>query len=357
MLGALREQLKALPVHQRQQVITNISKLPDREKVELIQLLSEIDKRTKRDAAQGGFLDFIKAVYPGYKIGNHHRRLANLLEEAVKGDKKRIIVNIAPRHGKSEMASYLFPAWFLGQYPDKKIIMATHTADLSVSFGRRVRDLVDSPDYREIFPSVKLNQDAKAAGQWNTSVGGQYYAVGVGGALAGRGADVFVIDDPHNEQQAKTNNPTAFLPAWDWFQSGPLQRLMPNGIIIVVMTRWSMLDLTGQLVNHMIKNPDADQWEVVEFPAILNENEETERSLWPEFWSLEALKSKRAGMDVRYWSAQYMQNPSSEGAQLLKREWWRHWEYENPPDCEYIIMSLDAAQEAHNRADYSAVTT
>jgi predicted phage terminase large subunit-like protein len=117
-----------------------------------------------------------------------------------------------------------------------------------------------------------------------------------------------------------------------------------------------MLDLTGQLVNHMIKNPDADQWEVVEFPAILNENEEKERSLWPEFWPLEELKKKRAGMDVRYWSAQYMQNPSSEGAQLLKREWWRHWEEEDPPDCDYTIMSLDAAQESHNRADYSAVT-
>jgi len=122
------------------------------------------------------------------------------------------------------------------------------------------------------------------------------------------------------------------------------------------MTRWSMLDLTGQLTNHMIKNPDADQWEVVEFPAILDENTPNERSLWPEFWPLEELKKKRAGMDTRYWTSQYLQNPTAEGAQLIKKEWWKHWDKEDPPHCEYTIMSLDAAQEAHNRADYNAIT-
>ncbi len=355
-MSSLKAYLKDLPPHQQQQAIANLAKMPERERLEFLQLLDEHNTRTKRQAAQGGLLDFVKAVYPNYMVGAHHKRLAKLLEEAINGDKKRIIVNIAPRMGKSELVSYLFPAWFLGHYPDKKIIMATHTADLSTTFGRRVRDLVNSDDYRNVFPDVSLNQDAKAAGQWNTSVGGQYYAAGVGGALAGRGADVFVIDDPHSEQEAKTGNPAVFLSAWEWFQSGPLQRLMPNGVIIVVMTRWSMMDLTGQLVNHMIKNPDADQWEVVEFPAILDENQPTERSLWPEFWPLEELKKKRAGMDTRYWSSQYLQNPTAEGAQLIKKEWWRHWDPEDPPRCEFTIMSLDAAQESNNRADYNAVT-
>lgn len=352
----LLTKLKAAPPHERELMINNLKKLPERDRVELLMLLDEMDNRVKRDAAQGGLLDFVNAVYPGYKVGAHHKRLAKLLEEAINGNKKRIIVNIAPRMGKSELVSYLFPAWFLGHHPDKKIIMATHTADLSTNFGRRVRDLVNSDDYRAVFPDVTLNQDAKAAGQWSTSQGGQYYAAGVGGALAGRGADVFVIDDPHSEQEAKTGNPHVFLSAWEWFQSGPLQRLMPDGVIIVVMTRWSMMDLTGQLVNHMIKNPDADQWEVVEFPAILDEGEENERSLWPEFWPLEELKKKRAGMDTRYWSSQYLQNPTAEGAQIIKREWWQLWEKEDPPNCDYTIMSLDAAQEAHNRADYNAVT-
>lgn len=355
-MNSLREYIATLPEKQGVNVLTNLKKMPEREQQEFIDLIKEKMARVKRNAAQGGLLDFIKAVYPNYMVGTHHKRLAKLLEDAIKGDKKRIIVNIAPRMGKSELVSYLFPAWFLGHYPDKKIIMATHTADLSTTFGRRVRDLVGSDEYRSVFPNVALNQDAKAAGQWNTSDGGQYYAAGVGGALAGRGADVFVIDDPHSEQEAKTGNPAVFLSAWEWFQAGPLQRLMPNGVIIVVMTRWSMMDLTGQLVNHMIKNPDADQWEVVEFPAILDEGTEDERSLWPEFWPLEELKKKRAGMDARYWSSQYLQNPTAEGAQLIKKEWWKHWEEEDPPVCEYTIMSLDAAQESHNRADYNAVT-
>ena len=356
MMKTLRAKIKNLPPEHQRQILVNYPKLPEREKTALLALVEEIAARQRRKVAQGGLLDFITAVYPGYKVGAHHRRLAKLLEDAIHGDKKRIIVNIAPRMGKSELVSYLFPAWFLGHHPDKKIIMATHTADLSVNFGRRVRDLVNSDDYKAVFPAVSLNPDAKAAGQWNTSAGGQYYAAGVGGALAGRGADVFVIDDPHSEQDAKSGNPAAFLPAWEWFQSGPLQRLMPDGVIIVVMTRWSMLDLTGQLTNHMIKNPDADQWEVVEFPAILDENTPEERSLWPEFWPLEELKKKRAGMDTRYWSSQYLQNPTAEGAQLIKKEWWKHWDKDDPPQCDYTIMSLDAAQESHNRADYNAVT-
>lgn len=165
-----------------------------------------------------------------------------------------------------------------------------------------------------------------------------------------------VIDDPHSEQDAKTGNPNAFLHAWEWYQSGPLQRLMPNGSIVILMTRWSTVDLTGMLINHMAKNPDADQWEIIEFPAILNEGEENEKSLWPEFWPLDQLKKKKAGMDPRYWQAQYRQDPTSEEGALIKREWWMTWEEDEPPDVDYIVMSLDAAQESHNRADYNALT-
>lgn len=347
---------KSLSAADRHKVLANIGKLPAHEQAELTRLLEEADTREKRRASQGGIEEFAKAVYPGYMVGAHHRHLFKLLEKAATTPNQRIIVNIAPRHGKSEACSYLFPAWFLGHFPEKKIIMATHTADLSTSFGRRVRDLVNSDGYREIFPGTSLNQDAKAAGQWNTSKGGSYYAVGVGGALAGRGGDLIIIDDPHSEQEAKTGNPEVFTTAWEWYQSGPLQRLMPGGSVVVLMTRWSMLDLTGQLINHMIKNPDADQWEVVEFPAILDENSDTERSLWPEFWPVEELKKKRAGMDLRYWSAQYMQQPTAEGAQILKAEWWQHWDDEEPPPCEYTIMSLDAAQEAKTRSDFNAFT-
>jgi predicted phage terminase large subunit-like protein len=283
--------------------------------------------------------------------------LAGLFEEISRGVRKRVIVNIAPRHGKSELISYLAPAWFLGNHPAKKVIMASHTADLAVNFGRRVRNLVGSELYQDIFPDISLQADSKSASRWGTNYNGEYFAIGVGGALAGRGADLFIIDDPHSEQDAKLGKGDVFLPAWEWFQSGPLQRLMPGGAIIVVMTRWSKLDLTGQIVNQMIKNDEVDDWEIVEFPAILEDKKGNEVPLWPEFWPLEELQSRRAALDIRYWNAQYLQNPTSEEGALIKREWWNMWEEEDPPPCEFIIMTLDAAQEANNRADYNALTT
>jgi predicted phage terminase large subunit-like protein len=326
--------------------------LPDKQKRKVADLLATYYKERVKTDAKKDFLSFIKHVYPGYIVGPHHARLAAIFEDIAAGKKKRVIVNIAPRHGKSELISYLAPAWFLGNFPHKKVIMASHTADLAVNFGRRVRNLVGSDLYHDIFPQVELQADSKSASRWGTNFNGEYFAIGVGGALAGRGADLFIIDDPHSEQEAKQNLPQVFEPAWEWFQSGPIQRLMPGGAIIVVMTRWSKLDLTGQIVDHMLKNDDSDEWEIVEFPAILNE-----KPLWPDFWSIEELLAKKASMDVRYWQAQYMQEPTSEEGALVKREWWNVWDQDNPPTCNFIIMSLDAAQEKSNRSDYNALTT
>ena len=327
--------------------------MPEKQKRRVLELLKTYDTQITQNLGKESFLDFVKHVYPGYKVGPHHLKLAQIFEDIANGKKKRVIVNIAPRHGKSELISYLAPAWFLGKYPQKKIIMSSHTADLAVNFGRRVRNLVGSESYRDIFPQIELQADSKSASRWGTNFNGEYFAIGVGGALAGRGADLFIIDDPHSEQEAKTGKPEVFLPAWEWFQSGPLQRLMPGGAIVVVMTRWSKLDLTGQIVSQMNKEEGVDRWEVVEFPAIKDDGE----ALWPEFWPVEELLAKKAGLDVRYWNAQYMQNPVSEEGALIKREWWKVWDKEDPPVCDFTIMSLDAAQEANNRSDYNALTT
>jgi predicted phage terminase large subunit-like protein len=325
---------------------------PDKKR-RTLELIRNYQSQLIQEDGKDNFLDFVKHVYPDYKVGPHHEKLARIFEEIAAGKKKRVVVNIAPRHGKSELISYLAPAWFLGKYPHKKVIMASHTADLAVNFGRRVRNLVSSDSYKDIFPAVELQADSKSASRWGTNFNGEYFAIGVGGALAGRGADLFIIDDPHSEQDAKQGRADVFLPAWEWFQSGPIQRLMPGGAIIVVMTRWSKLDLTGQIVNHMVKNEDSEPWEIVEFPAILPSG----KPLWPEFWSIEELLQKKASLDVRYWNAQYLQQPTSEEGALIKREWWNIWEKDDPPDCEFIIMSLDAAQEANTRADYNALTT
>lgn len=327
------------------------------EKEELLKDLETREMRTRLAAAQDNMLGFAQAVYPGFKIGPHHKRLAKIFTDVIEGKKKRVIINIAPRMGKSEFSSYLFPAYFLGKYPNKKIIMGTHTAGLSEDFGRRIRNLLDSEEYREVFPQTLVADDQKAAGKWSTSAGGQYYAAGVGGALAGRGADLFVIDDPHSEQDVKTNSRLAFDTAWSWFQTGPLQRLMPGGAIIIIMTRWSLLDLTGRLIDYQIKNPDSIPWEIVELPAILNEDTEQEKSLWPEQWPLESLKATKAALDPRYWNAQYMQQPTAETSAIVSRKHWRIWEGDEPPPCDYVIQSWDTAFETKNNSDYSACTT
>ena len=323
------------------------------EKAMFLADLEEQENRASLKKAQQDPIDFAKHVYPGFKVGPHHRKLAKIFEDVLAGKKKRVIINIAPRMGKSEFSSYLFPAFYLGQDPTKKIIMATHTAGLSEDFGRRVRNLIESEEYKEVFPNTVVADDQKAAGKWSTGAGGQYYAVGVGGALAGRGADLFVIDDPHSEQDIKANSRATFDNAWSWFQTGPLQRLMPGGAIIVIMTRWSLVDLTGRLVNFTIQNPEAEPWEVVELPAILPSG----KSLWPEQWPLEQLEAKKLQMDPRYWNAQYMQNPTGDTSAVIKRSDWRIWEKETPPDVEFVIQSWDTAFEVKTTSDYSACTT
>ena len=328
-----------------------------KDKIELFDDLEIRERRASLITAQTNMLGFANAVYPGFKIGPQHRKLAKIFTDVIEGRKKRVIINIAPRMGKSEFSSYLFPAYFLGKFPEKKIIMGTHTAGLSEDFGRRVRNLIDTEEYHDIFPDTRVAADQKAAGKWSTAAGGQYYAAGVGGALAGRGADLFVIDDPHSEQDVKVNSRLAFDTAWSWFQTGPLQRLMPGGAIIIVMTRWSLLDLTGRLLTYQTKNPDSIPWEIVELPAILNEGDDDEKSLWPEQWPLETLKATKASIEPRYWNAQYMQQPTSENSALVSRKHWRIWESDSPPRCDYILQSWDTAHEVKNTSDYSACTT
>ena len=332
----------------------------DMSKAEKVKFLANLDEKERRHTlklAQVDPIAFARRVYPGFKVGPHHRRLAKIFQDVIDGKKKRVIINIAPRMGKSEFSSYLFPAFFLGKYPEKKIIMGTHTASLSEDFGRRVRNLIDSDEYKEVFPDTVVADDQKAAGKWSTGAGGQYYAAGVGGALAGRGADLFVIDDPHSEQDVKTNSRLAFDTAWSWFQTGPLQRLMPGGAIIIIMTRWSLLDLTGRLIDYQIKNPDTIPWEIVELPAILNEGSDDEKSLWPAQWPLAALKNTKASLDPRFWNAQYMQKPTADSAAKIKRSDWQMWEHSDPPSCDYVIQSWDTAHETKNDSDYSACTT
>jgi predicted phage terminase large subunit-like protein len=335
----------------------NLDAFSEEEAAEVDLVLNIIAERTSARACYEDLIEFCKKMQPDYKVGAHHRKLANLLMQIESGEEDRICVNIPPRHGKSQLVSIYFPAWFLGRNPNKKVLMVSHTTDLAVDFGRKVRNLIDQPAYKQIFPTVTLAQDNKSAGRWNTNMGGEYFACGVGSALAGRGADLLLVDDPHNEQDIINGNFDVFEKAYEWFTYGARTRLMPGGRVAIIQTRWHQDDLTGKVVRDMVQNDQADQYEVIEFPAIFNENTAQEKPLWPEFYDLPALHRTKASMPVFQWNAQYQQNPTSEEASVVKRDWWQIWKAESPPPCEYIIMSLDAAAETHNRADFTALTT
>ena len=345
-----------------QQMLDNLDHFSPDEVAELEKLAGELTTRKDNTAAYNDLIAFCKLMMPDFIVGKHHRMLADMLMAIEKGDKDRICVNIPPRHGKSQLVSIFFPAWFLGRNPDKKVMMVSHTTDLAVDFGRKVRNLIATDQYKSVFPTTSLAQDSKSAGRWNTNVGGEYYACGIGSALAGRGADLLLVDDPHSEQDVINGNFEVFEKAYEWFTFGARTRLMPGGRVAIIQTRWHMDDLTGRVTNDMAKNARADQYEVVEFPAILEvKNKKTDRyvekPLWPEFFDLEALLRTKASMPTFQWNAQYQQQPTAEEASIIKREWWNLWEQDSPPSCEYIIMSLDAAAETHNRADYTALTT
>lgn len=316
--------------------------------------LETLQELKRKELAQEKFLSFVGEVWPTFIGGRHHARMAEAFERVARGECKRLIINMPPRHTKSEFASYLLPAWFLGKYPSKKVIQTSHTAELAVGFGRKVRNLVDSEAYKKIFPELALQADSKAAGRWNTSKGGDYFAIGVGGAVTGKGADILIIDDPHSEQEAALAqvNPEIYDKVYEWYTSGPRQRLQPGGSIVIVMTRWSLRDLTGQVIKSSASR-GGDEWEVIEFPAILPSG----NPLWPEFWSIDELEKLHTELPNGKWMAQYQQQPTSDSSAIVKREWWKRWESERPPPCDYILQTWDTAFEKNTRADYSACTT
>jgi len=324
--------------------------LSDQDKAEAVALLNRYNQLEKQEDCQADFLSFVKSQWPDFVEGRHHKIIADKFNKIAEGKLKRLIVCLPPRHTKSEFASTYFPAWMMGLRGNLKIIQTTHTAELAVRFGRRVRNIIDSSDYQQVFPKLKLQADNKSAGRWTSSQGGEFFAAGVGGAITGRGADLLLIDDPVSEQDALS--PTAMDSIYDWYTSGPRQRLQPGGIVVIVMTRWSTKDLVGQVLK---KQGDdyADKWDLVEFPAIMPESQEP---LWPEYWSKEELLSVKASLPVPKWNAQWMQNPTSEEGSIVKREWWNVWEGDVPP-YSYVIQSYDTAFSKKESADYSAVTT
>jgi predicted phage terminase large subunit-like protein len=326
-----------------------IDKLPPDAQKEFLRLAMKLEEKTKQEKIHDSFLDFVKHVWPEFIEGKHHKKIAEKFNQIAQGKIKRLIINMPPRHTKSEFASFLLPSWMVGRKPNLKIIQSTHTTELAIRFGRKAKNLMDSQEYKEIF-KTRLREDSQAAGKWETEQGGEYYAAGVGSAITGRGADLLIIDDPHSEQDAL--NVTALERAYEWYTSGPRQRLQPGGAIVVVMTRWNMKDLTGMLLKNQ-KELKSDKWEVIEFPAILPSG----KAVWPEYWKKDELEGVKASISIGKWNAQWMQNPTAEEGSLIKREWWKVWDKPNIPPLQHIIQSYDTAFLKKETADYSAITT
>lgn len=366
------------------------------QKARVLTLLETRAKLKKRQDARDHFIPFVEQVWPEFILGAHHKIMAEAFEKVVYERGKRIIVNLGPRHTKSQFASILLPAWFLGKFPRKKIIEVANTESLAAGFGRQVRNILDGLDkdsddtmsvsaYREIFPDIRLAADSKAAAEWHTNKGGSYFAIGVNGRVTGRGFDLGVIDDPHDEQQAKQAeyNPAIFDGVYDYYTSGIRQRAQPGASLLIVMTRWSRRDLTGRLIDKMQQRSEGDsgdRWEVIELPAILDEGLETERAMWPGYWSLKSLQDTREEIGPLKFRAQYQQQPTSEQSAILKREYWKVWGEDkevdlkegrtscpgpqhavawakgDAPACDFIIQSWDCASTKNDRSHPSAMT-
>lgn len=342
------------------EIIERITKsMPTKDVIELLAMLDELDQRKNITVCQMDFLAFIAELDPKYKFGTHLKRLGALLMDVEEGVKDRIAVSMAPRMGKSQMISIYYPAWYLGRHPDHKVIVASHTADLAVVMARKVRNIINTPEYQRIFPDTRIASDAKAAGQWNTTKGGEYFSIGVGGALAGRGAHLIIADDPLSEQDIKSGNTTSLDSIYEWFSAGLRTRLMPEGKICILHTRWSLRDLIGRVLKDTALNPEGDQYEAFEFPAIMYEGTDNEKSIWPEQWTIESLQQTRASMShvMWQWYAQYQQNPTAAEAAIVKRQWIQWWKEDTPPEIEFIIQSFDTALTTNDRSDYTVCQT
>jgi predicted phage terminase large subunit-like protein len=336
--------------------LSRLDQLPLEEQRNILELIKKADDAEARVRSQDDFLAFVKAMWPEFVEGYHHRIMADAFERVARGELKRLIINMAPRHTKSEFASHLLPAWFLGKYPNRYIIQASNTADLAVDFGRKVRNTISSPRYKKIFPGVSISTDAAAAGKWKTNKNGEYFAIGTGGTVTGRGGHLIIVDDPHSEQEARQAEfkPEIYDMVYEWFTSGPRQRLQPDGAIVIVQTRWSKRDITGQVVRASAeRGENAEKWEVIELPAILPSG----KPIWPEYWPLQQLEALRDELPLSKWQAQYQQQPTSDEGALVKRDWWKLWDKKDPPPCEFLIQSWDTAFLKTQRADFSACTT
>ena len=339
-----------------------------------INILLALRKNLRELVAQSAntdFLTFIRKVAPtlvsDFKMGKHIEYIADKFQKVESGEIKRLMVFLPPRSSKSVIGSKLFPAWYIGKHPTQEIMSISHSDQLASDFGRSVRDIVSMDEYQGMFPGVLLRQDVRAAGKWKTNKQGSYYAAGVRSQIAGRGAHIAILDDAMSEEDAIS--PTGRKYIKEWWPSGLRTRLMPNGAIIIINTRYHYDDLCGWLLKQESKMDlrKSDRWHVISIPAWLDEKAaallglEQGTSYFPEWKSDAVLKLDeleiRSTNGGKYWESLYMQNPTPDEGGLIKKSWIKWWEYDEPPSCDFIIQTYDTAFSTKTTADFSVVQT
>tara|TARA_E500000318_G_scaffold104850_1_gene111212 strand:- start:298 stop:1824 length:1527 start_codon:yes stop_codon:yes gene_type:complete len=316
------------------------------------------------------FLSFVKGFAPkliaDFKMGRHIEVISDKLQEVKEGKIKRLMVFLPPRSSKSVVCSKLFPAWYLGNNPQHEILSVSHSDQLASDFGRGVRDLVSDQTYQDIF-DVKLRSDVRAAGKWQTNKNGVYVAAGVRTQIAGRGAHVALLDDVMSEEDAFSEAGRRYIK--EWYPAGLRTRLMPGGSIVIINTRYHEDDICGWLLSSQsnMRDDDPMNWEVINIPAWVNEKSSKllglpiGESYFPEWKPKEILQNDEAEIrrhnGSRYWESLYMQNPVPDEGGILKKAWFQIWEEDSPPNCDFIIQTMDTAFSTRTTADYSVIQT
>ena len=329
-------------------------------------LAQKVEEQSKND-----FLTFVKLMAPSivsdFKMGSHIKVISNKLKELEEGKIKRLMVFLPPRSSKSVLCSKLFPAWYIGRHPEHEILTVSHSDQLSSDFGRSVRDVVSTEEFQKIFRGVQLRSDVRAAGKWKTNQGGMYYAAGVRSQIAGRGAHVAILDDVMSEEDSYSDAGRRYIK--EWYPAGLRTRIMPNGAILIINTRYHYDDLCGWLLKQEENAGDYEiiPWDVVKIPAWLDE-EAAELldlpiggSYFPEWKPDSVLRIDeheiKASNGSRYWNSLYMQDPTPEEGGLIKKKWLQHWEEDEPPSCEFVIQTYDTAFSTRTTADFSVIQT
>ena len=310
----------------------------------------------KRELSRRKLLPFVQYRFPTYKVNWHHKILVDALERVERGELKRLIVNMPPRHGKSELVSVNFPAWCMGKNKDRSIIAASYGADLATDFGRKVRNIMDESSYKVLF-DTRLAEDAKAKGSWATNGRGEYNAVGVGGAITGKGGAIIIIDDYFkNREDADSEVMSEKL--WDWYKSTLRTRITPDGAFVIVATRWRDNDLVGRILEEERLRGE-DTWEVIKLPAIAEFEEEFRKegeALWSDHYTLEMLQNTKNDIGNYEFASQYQQNPVNRETQLFKDELFKYISFEDLKEKQTnCYITIDSALSKKKNSDNSGI--